>query len=182
MGREWCISDTHFFHANIIKYCKRPFANVAEMNKYIINSWNSVVNTDDTVYHAGDFAFGPKEYVESLVSQLNGSIILIQGNHDKFSRTKILECGFADFHKGPFKLGELIITHAPLQDVSSDYINVHGHTHNTYIEEIDTDWHVNVSADVLGFKPILISDILAGNYPRLTPETGLPRQNPDGRH
>ena len=34
------IADTHFNHANIIKYCNRPFKNTDEMNKYIIRKWN----------------------------------------------------------------------------------------------------------------------------------------------
>ena len=29
-------SDTHFFHANIIKHCNRPFTNTYEMNKQIV--------------------------------------------------------------------------------------------------------------------------------------------------
>ena len=48
------IADTHFNHANIIKYCNRPFKNTDEMNKYIIRKWNSVVKERDTVYHLGD--------------------------------------------------------------------------------------------------------------------------------
>ena len=52
------IADTHFNHANIIKYCNRTFKNTHEMNEYIIQKWNSVVKKDDTVYHLGDVGFG----------------------------------------------------------------------------------------------------------------------------
>lgn len=75
----WFTSDTHFNHANIIKYCNRPFSSIQEMNETIINNWNSVVTKDDTVYHLGDFAFGK---VNEFANKLNGKIVLIKGNHD----------------------------------------------------------------------------------------------------
>ena len=52
------ISDTHFNHLNIIKYCNRHFNNVEEMNEAIIKNWNNIVSNEDTIYHLGDFALG----------------------------------------------------------------------------------------------------------------------------
>ena len=48
-------SDTHFNHANIIRFCNRPFIDVAQMNETLIANWNKVVGEDDTVFHLGDF-------------------------------------------------------------------------------------------------------------------------------
>ena len=42
-------SDSHFHHANIIKYCNRPFSSVEEMNQVMIERWNEVVKPDDVV-------------------------------------------------------------------------------------------------------------------------------------
>lgn len=76
-------SDTHFGHANIIRFCNRPFRNVEEMNEALIENWNLVVSEDDTVFHLGDFAFGGSNVWKSIIPRLNGHINLIIGNHDR---------------------------------------------------------------------------------------------------
>lgn len=75
-------SDTHFNHKNIIKYCKRPFESVDEMNEAIIANWNSVVKENDIVFHLGDFCFCKTEKFKEIISRLNGRIYLVRGNHD----------------------------------------------------------------------------------------------------
>jgi calcineurin-like phosphoesterase family protein len=76
-------SDTHFGHANIIRFCNRPFKNVEEMDEALIENWNQVVSEDDTVFHLGDFAFGGSSVWNSIIPRLNGHINLIIGNHDR---------------------------------------------------------------------------------------------------
>lgn len=83
-------SDTHFNHANIIKYCKRPFDNVEQMNEELIRRWNEVVRPEDTVYHLGDLGFFdyrvPDKYsLLNIMKRLNGKVYLILGNHDNFN-------------------------------------------------------------------------------------------------
>jgi calcineurin-like phosphoesterase family protein len=48
-------ADTHFCHGNIIGSCYRPFKDVYEMNKAMIQNWNSIVTDYDEVYILGDF-------------------------------------------------------------------------------------------------------------------------------
>lgn len=79
--RFWT-SDTHFGHANIIKYCNRPFADVYAMDAELIWRWNQVVKPEDEVFHLGDFAFANRNRVEDLLSKLNGRKFLVAGNHD----------------------------------------------------------------------------------------------------
>ena len=73
-------ADTHFNHANVIHYCRRPFSSITEMNEALIASWNGRVGKNDLVYHLGDFAWGDWR---PILEQLNGDIILISGGHDK---------------------------------------------------------------------------------------------------
>lgn len=164
----WLISDTHFYHENVIKYCNRPFKSVDEMNYTMIKNWNEVVEEDDIVYHLGDFTMAPYEkgisykdrYIKTannLLDMLNGKKYLIRGNHDP--RKGILEhCYFEDTFR-EIELNGFLLTHRPKE---TDLTNVHGHVHDKmpfwYIEN-GKDYY-NVSVDVIGFRPIDISIIM----------------------
>ena len=76
-------ADTHFGHANIIKYCRRPFASVGEMDEFIVEGWNRVVGKDDTIYHLGDFSRRDRMLAEWILRRLNGKKFLCLGSHDK---------------------------------------------------------------------------------------------------
>lgn len=83
-SKTWFTSDQHFFHHNIITYCNRPFGSVDHMNMELIRRYNAKVMPEDTVFHLGDFSMSFK-CVEEIVKQLNGTKILIYGNHDACS-------------------------------------------------------------------------------------------------
>ena len=76
------VSDTHFNHENIIKYCKRPFSSIEEHDAALINNWNEKVPEDGIVFHLGDVAFGNPDKVDAILEQLHGTIYLVIGNHD----------------------------------------------------------------------------------------------------
>ena len=75
-------SDTHFTHANIIRFCNRPFKDVEQMNETLIANWNRVVGINDIVFHLGDFCLGGAAEWTKVLDRLNGRIYLIIGNHD----------------------------------------------------------------------------------------------------
>lgn len=74
-------SDLHLYHANVIRYCARPFATVEEMNEMIVKNWNETVGPDDVVYCLGDFAMAFRP-VETFTRRLMGTKYLVPGNHD----------------------------------------------------------------------------------------------------
>ena len=72
------IGDLHLDHANIIKYCSRPFSSVEEMNNTMINNWNNSIKKDDVVFFLGDMALGRgSRKADYWVNKLNGNIIFI---------------------------------------------------------------------------------------------------------
>ena len=81
-SKVYFTSDTHFYHSNIIGFCKRPFKNVEDMNETLIENWNRVVGQDDIVFHLGDFCLGGSHEWTKILNRLNGKIYLILGNHD----------------------------------------------------------------------------------------------------
>lgn len=83
-GKIFFTSDTHFCHKNIISYAGRPFFSTEEMDKALIENWNSVVPEDGIVFHLGDFCFGGNTQWKTIRKKLNGKIYLILGNHEYY--------------------------------------------------------------------------------------------------
>ena len=79
-------ADEHLGHANIIRFCHRPFENVFDMDQEIIRRHNEVVTKNDVVIHAGDFAFRNRLSVNNYIDQFNGSHIFLKGSHDKWMK------------------------------------------------------------------------------------------------
>ena len=127
------ISDTHFNHFNVIRYCDRPFKTVEEMNETIIKRWNMMVNKDDIVYHLGDFAFSNKEATQEIVSRLNGKIRLIRGNHDTHNNQWYRDCGFEEVYDHPIIIKDFVVlSHEPMPFVMNQmYVNLYGHVHTS---------------------------------------------------
>jgi calcineurin-like phosphoesterase family protein len=75
-------ADTHLGHANIIKHCRRPFADVEAMDTAIIERINARVGPDDWLYHLGDFSFrgGDPAVYRARIRCRN--MVLVLGNHD----------------------------------------------------------------------------------------------------
>lgn len=99
MKNIWFTADQHFNHKNIIKYSKRPFKSVEEMNEGLIEKYNSVVNAEDDVYFLGDLGFfnnidTTKYDLKPIVSRLKGRKFLILGNHDKYNDYIYTKAGF----------------------------------------------------------------------------------------
>jgi calcineurin-like phosphoesterase family protein len=79
--KTWVTSDPHFYHANVIRYCNRPFNTVEHMNEVLVGNWNAVVQPEDRVIVIGDFSLAARA-AEVFASRLNGDKDLYLGNHD----------------------------------------------------------------------------------------------------
>lgn len=118
-------SDYHIGHANVIKFSNRPFQDVNHMHRVLINNYNATVGTNDICYFLGDMGFGKGEQIKKILSKLNGTKILIIGNHDKKGRQFWTSCGFVTVLNGAsIHVGKELVTmsHCPLKGVFRENI------------------------------------------------------------
>lgn len=160
--KNYAVSDTHFNHKNIIEYCNRPYASVEEMNRAIIDNWNSTIKEEDRVFFLGDFCLGNRQTLIELGHQLNGHKILVMGNHDRVSQTAFLDAGFEVVYKKPVEVEfpeydmTILFSHAPKYD-DLKYPNVHGHVHDKANNDA---MHYCACLEVNDYKPVLLDDIV----------------------
>lgn len=162
-NEKWFVSDTHFFHENIIQYSGRPFANADLMNENLISNWNKVVGVNDYVYHLGDVACGyggDERALAELLFSLNGRKRLIVGNHDHL-KSPSLHKAFEkiELWKG-FKEYDFTISHIPLplKQLRDGRFCIHGHLHNNIVED---PYYLNICVEHTNYAPINLVDIVA---------------------
>ena len=169
-GRQFVIADTHFNDANIIRFCNRPFSSVEDMNTILIDNWNAVVEPCDTVWILGDFFKFESVYDYpcdnlgrnfcDIVGSLTGKKYLIKGNHD-IKSDDFYSSHFNFYSPYPILLNNFfLLSHEPLQlSESTPYFNIYGHVHNDN-KYVDNKTSRCVSVERIGYKPILLSDII----------------------
>lgn len=158
------IGDCHFGHRNIIKYCNRPFKDVADMTEKLIKNWNSIVGKNDIVYVVGDFALCGKQKIIEIGNRLNGRKRLILGNHDGASIATYREAGFEFVYNHSIVLDDFyIISHIPMVGISvnAPFANVFAHVHDDPTYKDCSCRSFCVSAERINYTPISFEDIKA---------------------
>lgn len=147
MGKNFYIADYHFGHSNIIKFDKRPFSSVEEMDRKMIENWNNVVGDDDTVYLLGDFCWKAEDRWIEILDQLKGNKVLIRGNHDLKTMSQQLRDKFQyvkDYAEVKDNGKKVLMSHYPMPfyrgAYNSDIVHLYGHIHvtieNDFMEHI----------------------------------------------
>lgn len=171
IDRVWFISDTHFWHHNIIKYCNRPFADVAEMNTAMMTNWKSKVKQGDLTIHVGDVMFGGERNISQMnewLAYIPGEVILIAGNHDFHDRKQkhLYNLNVSqvfrtiDFtHDGmSFRIQHYPMSQPELDEFVSGGYNIHGHIHNKLVE--NSSQHINACVEHHNYGPVTLQDLL----------------------
>lgn len=159
-------ADTHFFHANIIKYCNRPYKDPQEMNEAIIANWNAKVPQEGIVYHLGDFSFGSADDALRIRQRLNGKICLIRGNHEKPALTA------HHFHPRMFEWVKDVYTvrvgkqsiflshyaHRVWDKSHHGVYHLYGHSHGT-LPDLNDSLSFDVGVDCHNYTPLSFEEV-----------------------
>lgn len=159
-------SDLHFGHGNIIGFCDRPFSNVEEMDRTIVNRWNNSVPEDGEVYLLGDVSFHKGGIIDKYLWQLNGTLHLLLGNHDKsLLRRPATKARFASVQEyleltvldNPRQ--KIVLCHFPFRSWNKMHYgtwNLHGHSHGTLNPQ---GLQLDVGVDTHNFAPYSYNQI-----------------------
>lgn len=158
-------SDLHFGHKNIIEYENRPFKDIEEMDKKLIENWNNIITDKDTIYILGDFSWHRGEKTNEILKKLKGRKILIIGNHDrnflsdkKFDRS-LFEAIY-DYLVIKNNGTHYVLFHYPIAEFdgkNNGYIHLYGHIHSMMPElEKKLKYSYNVGIDRNNYKPVNI--------------------------
>ena len=130
-------SDWHIGHANVIKFDNRPFKDCDHMHRVLINNFNSTVPPGSVTYFLGDMGLCSSGLLAKVISELNGTKVLVSGNHDKGSNSMYLN-GFDVVVNGAVLYianQRVTLSHCPLKGVFRE--NTSGMTNSTG----DENWH-----------------------------------------
>lgn len=168
-SKIWISSDHHFGHENIIRYAKRPFKSVEEMNETLIQRHNSVVRPEDHWYCLGDVTMlrGGKvqqRQMAAWIQRMNGHKRLILGNHDHFPVEAYLAAGFEKVKGTGRWLDGYWLSHFPIHPQSMGNAKgcIHGHIHNApaYAPVEHFEGHqrryINVSVEAIDYTPVAL--------------------------
>lgn len=165
------IADTHFGHSNVIKFDNRPFENVEEMDKKMIEYWNNRVTDDDDVYIIGDFVYRSDKPISWYCNKLKGKKHLILGNHDRLTeddkkcfisidkmlhiidgRDHICACHFPiaewnGFHKGHYHI----------------FAHIHNRQDDTYQFMRTREKALNAGCMINQYQPVTLKELIVNN-------------------
>jgi calcineurin-like phosphoesterase family protein len=158
---DWFSSDLHFGHQAMMD--KRGFDSLDAMDKTIVKNWNDRVGRKDNGYLIGDISFARPGYTLDMLNEMNGTLYLIRGNHDKrmkdFVRQRFVST-FDYFELKKKECGLVVMCHYPFFVWNRSHygtIHLHGHSHGSLPQ---LGKKLDVGVDAQGMAPISFEEVL----------------------
>ena len=192
MSKLWFTADLHLGHGNIIKYCDRPYLSDAERARAsddrrarwsvsavcrhddaLIDTINTRVGEEDTLWVLGDFSLSPLEEAAAYRSRIHcRNVNLVRGNHDLPSYDslfqRVIDQGMIK-HQGQ----KIWLNHYPMRSWDKAFHgtwHLYGHVHGRLAEEDEANSRLlvrDVGVDATNFEPVSFSELVEYMAPRV---------------
>lgn len=178
-------SDHHISHTRAYYFDSadgdrkmRPFKDMYECEKLMIENYNSCVNDNDVVYFLGDVLFDKKR-AEVLSLMKKGAKHLVLGNHDNKGDISFYRQYFDKIYGLLYKPKiKSILSHVPVHPYflgPQDYLKgetrfnycIHGHTHDNHVltyKESKDYRYLNCCVEVTNYKPVTFEELKEINF------------------
>ncbi|MCF2165478.1 MULTISPECIES: metallophosphoesterase [Halobacterium] len=161
----YLISDTHFNDPDILDKSPRNFEDISEMNRTLIRNWTNTVDESDSVLFGGDLAHSDidKQGFYHWAYKVNNIEIILRGNHDPYNRSELDDATLPLMESYEFShRGFNFYCSHKYSGIPEEFDGWHIHGHNHHKRpflEMDTK-RINISADVLGYKPVSLEELI----------------------
>ena len=163
MSNIFFTSDEHYEHANVIRFCNRPFANIEEMREGLIANHNAVVGPNDVTYHLGDMFWRRCSIplANQILDRLNGKHYLLLGNHDEVAKRVAGRFEWVketSLVQTPTRVWLSHYAHRSWPDSHKFSYHVYGHTHGVLS---DYRYSTDVGVDAKNYHPFSYDELVA---------------------
>jgi calcineurin-like phosphoesterase family protein len=163
MNNKWFTADFHLGHANILRYCGRPFNSAGEMDQEILDRLNAAVAERDELYFLGDFCLGNRQTAEAYRRQIRcKSIYFVCGNHDQAARQIASQfVWFKDIAEIAASGQHIVLCHYAMRSWNGAYQgswHLYGHSHGRLPDD-PLALSMDVGVDTHDFTPWHLDEI-----------------------
>lgn len=164
-------SDFHLDHTNVLKFSKRPFSSIEEMNRTIIKNILDVIKPGDIFYFLGDLAWSKKAYEDFFARwPRNVEFHWVLGNHDKkaWKQYKHHTTSVTDIKEIYIEKNPITLCHYPMLTWNKSHYNAfmlfghhHENSHGTdQLDKLACGKMLNVNVEFHDYKPWSEKEIL----------------------
>ena len=170
----WFTADTHFGHANVLRFTDRHerWDTIEQMDAGLVASINSCVAPGDDLYVLGDFSFKlAAEQARAIRERIRcKNVHLVPGNHDKdWSQPAVAGAFIVEPPICVLKVNgqKLVMSHYPMADwqgMSHGSWHLHGHIHSQGSSYNEANLRqgllrYDVGVDANGYAPVSLAEL-----------------------
>lgn len=171
-------SDLHFGSEETITFDNRPFKNAKQFQNKTIQTWNKMMNKEDTLFVIGDFLDYHDDTKDNwkstlnLIKKIKPKVVLILGNNEERVIKYIFNENYEEFKKYCLSIGfhdiqqtqditinkiQFHLVHKP-KNKKDNMLNLFGHSHKAI--GLYKPYGFNIGCDLNNYKPYSEKDIM----------------------